>query len=100
MSLSCANKKLDEQFPFRRVGKRIVLIVDNCLVHPVVDGLKATELVFLPPNTTSKTQPVDQDVNRSLKAKYRREIIKPLIRAVGMKKKLPQTSILGAMQLL
>ena len=37
---------------------------------------------------------------RSLKAKYRRKIIKPLIRAVDMKKKLPQTSILDAMQLL
>ena len=43
---------------------------------------------------------MDQGVIRSLKAKYHRKIIKRLIRAVDMKKKLPQTSILDAMQLL
>ena len=79
---------------------KIVLIVDNCPAHPIIDGLKAIELVFLPPNTTSKTQPMDQGVIRSLEAKYRRKIIKRLIRAEDMKKKLPQTSILDAMQLL
>ena len=36
---------------------------------------------------------------RSLKAKYRRKTIKRLIRPVDMKKKLSQTSILDAMQL-
>ena len=43
---------------------------------------------------------MDQSVIRSLNAKYRRKIIKQLIRAVDMKKKLPQTSILDAMLLL
>ena len=37
---------------------------------------------------------------RSLKAKYRRKTIKRLIRPVDMKKKLSQTSVLDAMQLL
>ena len=80
--------------------KKIVLIVDNCPAHPIVDGLKAIELVFLPPNTTSKTRPMDQGVIRSLKARYCRKIIKRLIRAEDMKTKLPQTSILDVMQLL
>ena len=91
-------KELDRKF--EKVNRKIVLIVDNCPGHPIVDGLKAIELMFLPPNTTSKTQPLDQGVMCSLKAKYRRKIIKQLIRAVDMKKKLPQTSILDAMQLL
>ena len=91
-------KELDRKF--ENENYKIVLIVDICPAHPIVDGLKATELVFLPPNTTSKTQPMDQGVIRSLKANYRRKIIKRLIRAVDMKKKLPQTSILAAMQLL
>ena len=90
-------KELDSKF--EKENRRIV-IVGNCPAHPIVDGLKAIEVVFLPPNTTSKTQPMDQGVIRSLKVKYRRKIIKPLIRAVDIKKKLPQTSILDAMQLL
>ena len=62
----------------RKFEKKIVLIVDNCPAHPIVDGLKAIELVFLPPNTTSKTRPMDQGVIRSLKARYCRKIIKRL----------------------
>ena len=91
-------KELDRKF--EKENHRIVLIVDNCPAHPTVDGLKTIELVFLPTNTTSKTQPIGQGVIRSLKAKYHRKIIKRLIRAVDMKKKLPQTSILDAMQFL
>ena len=91
-------KELDRKF--EKENRKIVLIVDNCPAHPIVEELKAIELVFLPPNTTSKTQLMDQGVIRSLKAKYHRRIIKRLIQAVDMKKKLPQTSILDAMQLL
>ena len=40
--------------------------VDNCPAHPNVDNLQAIELVFLPPNTTSKTQPMVQGVIRAL----------------------------------
>ena len=91
-------KELDKKF--EKENRKVVLIVDNCPAHPIVDGLKAIKLVFLPPNTTSKNQPMDQSVIRSPKAKDRRKIIKRLIRAVDMKKELPQTSILDAMQLL
>ena len=67
-------KELDRKF--EKEHRKIVLIVDNCPAHPIIDGLKSIELVFLPPNTTSKTQPMDQGVIRSLKAKYCRNIIK------------------------
>ena len=50
--------------------KKIALIMDNFPANPKVDGLKALELNFLPPNTTSKTQPMDQSVIASLKASY------------------------------
>ena len=91
-------KELDRKF--EKENRKIVLIVDNCPAHPINEGLKAIELVFLPLNTTSKTQPMDQGVLRSLKTKYRRKIIKRLIRAVDMKKNLPQTLVLDAIQLL
>ena len=44
------------------------LAVDNYLAHPIADGLKGIELIFLPPNTTSKNQLMVQGVIRSLKA--------------------------------
>ena len=47
---------------------KVVLIVDNCPAHPYVGGLKAIRLCLLPPNTTSKTPPMDQELIRSLKA--------------------------------
>ena len=52
-------------------GRKVVLIVDNCPAHQHVEGLKAIHLMFLLPNTTSKTQPIDQGVIRSIKAHYR-----------------------------
>ena len=91
-------KELDKKF--EKENHKVILMVDNSPAHTVIEGLKAVELVFLPPNTTSKTQPMDQGVIRSLKAKYRKKIIQRLIRAVNMKKTFPKTSILDAMQLL
>ena len=84
LSLPVASEKLDEQFPFWWMGKRtwlnvckrkskVILIADNSPAHRIIEGLKAVELVFLPPNTTWKTQPMDQGVIRSLKAKYRKK---------------------------
>lgn len=81
-------------------GRKIALVVDNCPAHPHVSNLKAVKLTFLPPNTTSKTQPMDMGVIRSLKARYRRSLIRKMIRAVELKKPLPNISILDAMLML
>ena len=40
------------------------MIVDNFPAHPEVLGLKAVNLQFLHPNTTSYTQAMDQGVIR------------------------------------
>ena len=58
------------------------------------------ELIFLPPNTTSKSPPMDQGVIRSLKAIYRKKIIQRIIREVDAGKRIPNVSMLDAMQLL
>jgi len=50
-------KMLDSRI--HRQNRSIVMIVDNCPAHPHVTGLKAVTLVFLPPNSTSVTQPMD-----------------------------------------
>ena len=67
-------KELDQKFAAQ--DRSITLIVDNCPARPIVDSLKAIELIFLLPNTMTKTQPMDQGVSRSLKAFYRHSIIK------------------------
>ena len=51
-------------------GRKITMIVDNCPAHPHVVGLQAVELTFLPPNTTSKLQPMDQGVIGPLSLNY------------------------------
>ena len=45
-------------------GRKVVMIVDNFPAHPQVSGLKVINLQFLPPKTTSCTQPMDQGVTR------------------------------------
>ena len=85
---------------FTKEGRKIVLLVDNCPAHPSIDNLVSTELIFLPPNTTSKLQPMDQSVIRSLKADYKTMSIKKLIEATEKKKPLPEFSILDALQML
>ena len=74
--------------------------VDNCPAHPSIDNLVSTELIFLPPNTTSKLQSMDQGLIRSLKAHYKTMSIKKLIEAIEKKKPLPEFSIPDAKQML
>ena len=52
--------ELDRNFGSKK--RKITLIIDNCPAHPDVPALEWVELIFLPPNTTSVTQPMDQGV--------------------------------------
>ena len=67
-------RELDRKFAFE--GRNVALVIDNCPAHTHIDNLKAIKLSFLPPNATSKTQPMDQGVIRSLKAKYRNNVVR------------------------
>ena len=91
-------RKLDTKFDAQ--GRKIVLIIDNCPAHPNVDNLKAIQLAFLPPNTTSKTQPMDQEVIRALKAFYRTNVVRRQIKFVDEGKTTPKIDILQAMRML
>ena len=67
---------------------------------PDVPALEWVELIFLPPNTTSVTQPMDQGVIRGLKAKYRSLAVKKQITGLEKGSQLPKFSILTAMSML
>jgi len=83
---------------FRAQNRKIVLLIDNCPAHPEINNLTNINLVFLPPNTTSVLQPMDQGVIRSLKAHYRKMVVRLCIKALEGAKSLPKISILQAMK--
>ena len=60
-------------------NRKALLVFDNCTANPRVENLKATELLFLPPNTTSKSQPCDMMIINNLKCHYRIALLKRLI---------------------
>ena len=90
-------RKLDRTFRMER--RKIALLIDNCPAHPSVSNLNV-QLVFLPPNTISVLQPMDQAVIRSLKAHYRGRVVRRLCRALDKTKTLPKISIPQAMKTL
>lgn len=65
-----------------RQGRKIALFIDNSTMHPKVQDLQCIQLVFLPPNTTSKIQPCDQGIINALKANYRKNMVNQLIQAM------------------
>ena len=76
----------------RKRQRKIALVLDNCTAHPNVNGL-TNMLVFLPPNTTAKIQPMDAGVFRSIKAHYRKNLAK--LRLLAFEEKTLQDQYLG-----
>ena len=85
---------------FQAEERNVVLIVDNCPAHPTIEDLSNLKLIFLPPNTTSVTQPMDQGVIRCLKAHYRKRLVKLVLCNLDSNKPLPKISLITALQLL
>ena len=89
-------RKLDTSF--RDQDRNVALMIDNSPAHPEIKNLTNINLIFLLPNTTSVLQPMDQGVIRSLKAHYRRKIVRLCIKSVDKNKQLPKINILQAMK--
>ena len=90
-------RKLD--IKMKNNNRKIALVVDNCTAHAVMRGLTNVRLVFLPPNTTAKTQPMDAGVIRCLKAHYRKNLAEMRLLAFEGKKEF-KVDVLEAMKLL
>ena len=91
-------RDLNKKFESEKI--KVALIIDNCPAHPIIDNLSHIKLVFLPPNTTSVSQPVDQGIIRCLKAHYRKRLVKLILRCLDSNKALTKVSLLTALQLL
>lgn len=59
-------------------GREILLLLDNCSAHPKIE-LSNVKLAFLPPNTTSKLQPLDSGIIAQVKALYRKRMLRHLL---------------------
>ncbi|XP_030047942.1 tigger transposable element-derived protein 4-like [Microcaecilia unicolor] len=63
-----------------RAQKRpILLLCDNSAAHSAPARLSHVKLVFLPPNTTSLIQPLDQGIIANFKAHYRALLLRRLM---------------------
>jgi len=59
-------------------NRNILLLLDNAPVHPCIE-LSNVKLVFLPPNTTAGTQPLDAGIIKSFKYHYRKQLLKHML---------------------
>ncbi|KAH7934245.1 hypothetical protein HPB49_023693 [Dermacentor silvarum] len=46
---------------------KVLLVLDNCLAHHVQLSLTEVTILFLPPNATSKIQPLDMGITHAFK---------------------------------
>ncbi|KAI6655408.1 Tigger transposable element-derived protein 4 [Oopsacas minuta] len=58
---------------------RNLVTIDNCPAHPQIKSLRNIRLEFLPANTTSLIQPLDQGIVKNLKIFYGKELIQMII---------------------
>lgn len=76
--------KLNNRMRSKR--KKILLVMDNHSSHIQEEQhFTHIKLLYLPPNTTSKLQPLDQGIIRSLKSRYRRKLAYMYLAAIESK---------------
>ena len=80
-------RKLDRKF--RAVDRKIALIIDTWPAHPSILNLTNVQIAFLPPNTTSILQPMEQGIIANLKAHHWGRVVRLLCRALEKKEPCP-----------
>ncbi|XP_025409934.1 tigger transposable element-derived protein 6-like [Sipha flava] len=74
--LMCFNRKMEME------NRKIILFLDNASSHPDTLNLKNIKLIFLPPNTTSICQPLDQGIIKNFKVHYRQRLFRHILSRV------------------
>ncbi len=62
----------------KREKRKVLMFLDNATCHPHLQ-LSNVKLMFLPANTTSCTQPMDQGIICTFKSHYRRLVLQSLV---------------------
>lgn len=94
---SCWLRKFDEDMVAEK--RSVVLILDNCTAHNNQAKLTAINLKYLPPNTTAKSQPLDQGVIATVKAHYRKRICERVVLSLQRKEPL-KVNLWGAIDMI
>nr|XP_046492921.1 tigger transposable element-derived protein 6-like [Neodiprion pinetum] len=81
----------------RAQKRKIVMFVDNCTAHNNMPKLEYVKLLYLPANTTSKLQPMDQGIINNFKVYYRKEVVHYVLKSIEDDKS-PEINILQAMR--
>ncbi|GFX61294.1 tigger transposable element-derived protein 6 [Trichonephila clavipes] len=81
----------------KREKRHILLFLDNCTVHNNAPTLSNVKLQFFPPNSTSKLQPLDQDIIHNFKTFYRHEVVKSVLDNLENQQHVTTISILTAL---
>ena len=82
---------------FQAEERKVALMTDNSPTHPIIENLPHASFLFLPLNTTSVCQSMDQGVIRCLKAHYRKRLVKLILRSLDSNKPLLKVSLLTAL---
>lgn len=70
--------KIDNQM--KKAKRKILLFIDNCTAHNIIPAsLHCVKVQFLPPNTTSKLQHLDQGIIKNFKTLYRKEVVRQIV---------------------
>lgn len=77
----------------KKNDRKILLFIDNAPCHVINQDLSNIKLIFFPPNTTSKCQPLDQGVIHSFKCHYRQKLVKHIIAQCTLAQTADQISI-------
>ena len=67
---------------FIKSNRKILLFVDNCSAHSHAE-FSNIKLHFLPENTTSLIQPLDQGIIKIFKTKYRKRLLQSLLAQIN-----------------
>jgi hypothetical protein len=66
-----------------KLPEKVLLLVDNCAAHPLAETLVTCNgkisVSYLPKNTTSLIQPLDQEIIANFKKHYHRELVSNMI---------------------
>ena len=66
----------------KRERRKVLLFLDNASSHPN-SNLSNVKLAFLPPNTTSKIQPLDQGILETFKKLFRKRLLAFIAKEMG-----------------